>query len=219
MDLTGVILQFAYRLRRHLVSGWSLARWLALLGLGVVVVAAIWSWPNPWPIVIVGGALVAYVAILAWSARLGFVRFRPGLDPQDPFFEITPVPTPGDLERLPVRASGSFSVEGEEQYFVDLDADFQTAATQEHMILARVHPSRFLLLGRWPKFELGWWYIFIQPDMIQAVSLGTLHHGPQARLAVRISYAPEEKTRETAYLTAADPPVLRRIWDDLQTGE
>jgi hypothetical protein len=87
------------------------------------------------------------------------------------------------------------------------------------MILARVYPSRFLLLGRWPKFELGWWYIFILPQMIQSVTMGYLHYGPQARLALRVVYEPGEKARETAYLTAEDPAVLRRIWDTLQTGE
>ncbi len=219
MDLTGVILQFAYRLRRHIVSGWYLSRWLILLGLVAVVGTTIRSWPNPWPIAVVGGLFVVYVVIMTWASRLGFVRFKPDLDPSDPFHQSTPVPVPRYLQRLPVRASGLFSVEGEEEYYVDLDADFQTAATQEHMILARVHPSRFLLLGRWPKFELGWWYIFFLPDMIQSVTMGYLHFGPQARLALRVVYVPGEKTRETAYLTAADPAVLRRIWESLKTGE
>jgi hypothetical protein len=219
LDLTGIILQFAYRLRRHIVSGWYLSRWLTLLGLVVVVATVFRSWPNPWPIAVAVGLFVAYVAILAWASRLGFVRFKPGLAPSDPFHETVPGPAPRVLERLPVRASGRFSVEGEVEYYVDLDADFQTAGTKEHMILARVHPSRFLLVGRWPKFELGWWYIFFLPEMIQSVALGYLHFGPQSRLALKVVYMPDEKTRETAYLTAEDPAVLRRIWDILQIAE
>ena len=124
------------------MSGWYLSRWLTLLGLVAVVATAFRSWPNPWPIVAVGGLFVAYVAVLAWASRLGYLRFTPGLDPSDPFQKTIPAPAPRYLERLPVRASGLFRVEGEEQYYVDLDADFQTAATQEHMVLARVHPSR-----------------------------------------------------------------------------
>jgi hypothetical protein len=219
LDLTGVVLQFGYRLRRHLVSGWYLSRWLTLLGLVVVVVVTFRSWPNPWPIALVGGLFIAYVVIMAWASRLGYIRFKPGLDPDDPFHEIPPVPLPRALEQLPVRASGLFSVEGEDQYYVDLDADFQTAATQEHMVLARVYPSRFLLLGRWPKFELGWWYIFFLPDMIQSATLGYLHFGPQVRVALRVVYEPGEKTLETAYLTADDPAVLSRIWETLRTPE
>jgi hypothetical protein len=217
LDLTGIVLQFAYRLRRHLLSGWYLSRWLTLLGLAAVVVAAVRSWPNPWPIAAVGGLFVVYVAVLAWASRLGYLRFKPGLDPADPFHHVTPVPAPKALEQLPVRASGLFSVEGEDQYYVDLDADFQTAATEEHMVLARVHPSRFLLLGRWPKFELGWWYIFFLPDMIESVTMGYLHFGPQTRVALRVVYLPGEKARETAYLTAEDPAVLRRICETLRT--
>jgi hypothetical protein len=219
LDLTGVVLQFAYRLHRHLVLGWYQARWLTLLGLGALIAATIYWWPNPWPIAVVGGAFLAYVAILAWASHQGFVRFQPDLHLQDTLLETAPAPASSTEKRLPVRASGLFTVEGEEQYYVDLDADFQTVATQEHMILARVYPSRFLLLGRWPKFEWGWWYIFFLPDMIQSVTVGYVHYGPQVRQALRVVYAPDKKNRETVYLTAEDPAVLRRIWDDLQTGE
>ena len=47
----GLILRLAYRLRRHLLGGWSLARWGAFLLVILGVWALFYWWPSPWPAV------------------------------------------------------------------------------------------------------------------------------------------------------------------------
>jgi hypothetical protein len=216
VSASGITLQLAYHLRRHFWLGWSLARWLGLL----LVVAIIWAllpWQAaPWPAAVPAVLFLIYVLVQTWASRQRFVRFKaiPGLD--NPHSD-RPSPQPlGVQEMVPVRASGWFTVEGQDQYYIDLEADYETVGTREHIVLGRVRPSRFLLLGRWPSLELGWWYIFFQPGMIRDMCLGHLHFGARPYLALRVIYAPVEETRQTVYLTFADPMALRRVWDDLR---
>jgi hypothetical protein len=116
---------------------------------------------------------------------------------------------------VPCRASGQFAVEGQEQYYVDIEADFETVGTREHIVLGRLHPSHFLLIGRWPAWEIGWWYIFFQPAIIQELTVGHLACGAQSQLAMRIVHTPDEETQETLYLAFDKASTLRRVWDDL----
>jgi hypothetical protein len=215
VNFIGIVLKFAYRLRRHWWLGWSLSRWWGLLFVITGVAALIKWWPSPWPAAVVAAIYLGYVAGLTWASRQGFVRFEPDSALPSSWQEVQDVPPLRKGEMAPVRASGWCSVEGQEQYFVDLDADFETVGTREHIVLARVHPSRFLLFGRWPSFERGWWYIFFQPTMIRGMTFGRLHFGPHPQLALRVTYAPNEKTRQTVYLASGDISVLRRIWGDI----
>jgi hypothetical protein len=211
----GLILQLAYRLRRHFWLGWSLARWLGFLlavaGLG----ALIRGWPRSWPAMLLGGLLLGYLLFLAWAARRRFVRFEGARGVPSRFQDDPPASPLRKEERVPVRASGWFTVEGMTQYYVDLEAEFETVGTREHIILARLYASRFLLLGNWPEHELGWWYTFFQPAMIQGLSAGRLHFGPQARPALRVVYGHEEEKPQTLYLAFDEASALRRVWDDL----
>lgn len=214
MSLRGTFLRLAYRLRRHLFLSWSLARWF-----GVLLVAggawALWRWwPSYWPGVVLGLLCVAYVVWHVWAQRSRYVYFEP-LPGRAPLREGAPLTPLRKEELVPARASGWFTVEGLDGYFVDLEADFETVGTREHIILARLYRSRFLLLGRWPSYQVGWWYMFFMPDMIRRVRLGHLHIGGEPGLALQIVYAPDEETRHTIYLAFEDPGTLRRVWADL----
>ena len=214
MDLTGIILQLAYRLSRHFWLGWTLARWFGLLILGLGLWALIHWWPNPWPAVAAGVVLLLYSGILVWARRTGYVRYTRLPDEERQFQEQDTPPSLRKEEMVPARVSGWFSVEGQTQYFVDVEADFETVGTREHIVLGRVYPSRFLLLGHWLREELGWWYVFVQPNMIRQVDIGELTAGPQPRQALRIVYTPDTDTEQTVYLHA-DQGSLRRIWQDM----
>ena len=212
MSATGLVLQFAYRLQRHTRFGWPLARWLGLLLLGMAGWALFRWWPFAWQSSLLVGLFVAYLLMLVWAGRSGYVRFA-----EHSVLEGTP----GDLpplrteELVPVRASGWFTVMDEERYFVDVEAGFETVATREHIVMGQIAPSRFLLVGRWPGRDTGWWYIFFQPATIRGVQVGHLTTGLRSRPALRIETAPDADTRRAIYLAFEDRESLRRVWDDL----
>ena len=218
MSLTGLVLQFSYRLQRHIRFGQPLARWLGL----VLLVLAGWSlhrwWPFAWQPALLIGLFLAYVLLLVWAARSGYVRFTPGPSPDGlSGAESAPDPEPPlrPEELVPVRVSGWFTVEGQDQYFVDVEAGIETVETREHIVMACIKPTRFLLLGRWPKRDTGWWYIFFRPSTIQEIHTGHLTFGARSRQGLRIVYAPDAGTVQTLYLGFEDPVALRRVWDDL----
>ena len=216
MSLTGLVLQFSYRLQRHIRFSQPLARWLGLL----LLVLAGWSlyrwWPFAWQSALLTGLFLGYVFVLVWAARSGYVRFQPGpRSAPDTPGALEPVRPLRPEELIPVRVSGWFTVEGQEQYFVDVEAGIETVETREHIVMASIMPTRFLLLGRWPMSDTGWWYIFFKPSTIQEIRTGHLTFGARSRQALRIDYAPDADTVQTIYLAFDDPAALRRVWDDL----
>jgi hypothetical protein len=215
LSAIGVILWLAYRLQRHKWSGWPLSRWLGLL-LVVATVGSFLLWrARPWPALIPAALFLIHVLVLAWAGRQGYIHFRP-ISGRDPLPEdASPAPSLGTQELVPTRASGWFTVAGQERYYVDLQADFETVETREHIVLGRVHPSRFLVVGQWPKQEFGWWYVFFQPAMIRGLHLGHLRHGFRTHQALRVTYAPDQEVQQTVYFTFDDDLALRWVWDDL----
>ncbi len=219
MSLIGLVLQFSYRLQRHIRFSQPLARWLGLL----LLVVAGWSlyrwWPFAWQAALLIGLFLGYVLVLVWAARSGYVQFMPGPDGlsglESTSDALEPVRPLRPEELVPVRVSGWFTVEGQDQYFVDVEAGIETVETREHIVMACIKSSRFLLLGRWPKRDTGWWYIFFRPSTIQEIHPGHLTFGARSRQALRIDYAPDADTRQTIYLAFDDPVALRRVWDDL----
>jgi hypothetical protein len=211
LSLTGVIFQVTYRLRRHFWLGWSLARWFGALLVSAGLAALIRWWWYPWPAIMLGGLFLVCVLILGWAGRRRYVQFKAVSDPRD----LPPVPPLRAEELVPIRASGWFTVEGKVQYYADVEADFETVGTREHIVLGRVHPSRFLALGCWPEWELGWWYIFFQPAMIRKLAVGHLRFGRCPRPALQVVYTPDEKTLQTIYLAVDDSLLLQRLRDDL----
>ena len=214
MSLTGLVLQFSYRLQRHIRFSQPLARWLGLL----LLVLAGWSlyrwWPFAWQAALLIGLFLGYVLVLAWAARSGYVRFQPARTRRKRARRTARPPLRPE-ELVPVRVSGWFTVEGQDQYFVDVEAGIETVETREHIVMACIKPTRFLLLGRWPMRDTGWWYIFFQPSTIQEIHPGHLTFGARSRQALRIVYAPDADTVQTIYLAFDDPVALRRVWDDL----
>ena len=207
----GLIFQAAYRLRRHFWLGWSLARWLGVLILLAGLLALLRRWDRPGYALGLAGLLLVYVCLLLWAERKGYAHFQ-SCETAGPQAAVAPLPPE---ERVPVRASGWFSVEGKRQYYVDLAADLETARTREHIVLGRVQPSRFLLLGSWPEHEVGWWYIFVQPAAIRQVQWGHLYFGAVPRPALQVVYVLEEETQHCVFLTSEREAVLHRVWADL----
>ena len=203
MSLIGVILWLE----------WPLSRWLGFLLVAGAAAALIRYWPQFWLAALLGTLFLGYGVLLTWITRRRHIHFEAAAKPEALFRDGGDVL--GKEELVPVRASGWFTVEGRDQFFMDIEADFETVGTREHIILGRVHPSRFLLLGRWPKHEQGWWYVFFQPDMIREIEVGHLHFGPRPHTAIQVVYALGEESEQAIYLSSDDAGALGRIWDDL----
>jgi hypothetical protein len=215
LSTKGVILKFAYQLRRHLWAELPLSRWLGALLLTTALGSLAIPWLRPWAAVLVGLLYLAYVLVLGWASRQAYIHYEALPDVEALGQNAADEPPLRPEEMVPVRASGWFSVEGKDRYYLDLEADFETVATREHIVLGRVHPSRFLRLGRWAADELGWWYIFFQPAMIREMELGLLYHGAETQQVLRLVYAPDAETEQTIYLWFDDDTALRRVWNDL----
>jgi len=190
-----------------------MGRWLGALLLLTAAGVLIGSRMASWPLAAALGALfLAYATILTWARRRRYVYFAPSEVLLD-----DPPPGAGlDMAGLiPIRASGWFTVEGKRQYYVDLDADYQTVPSREHIVLARVYPSRFLLLGRWLEREIGWWYIFFEPAMVRQTQIGRLHFGARPRPALQLTYSAGVKMQETIQVTFDNLATLKQVWADL----
>jgi hypothetical protein len=216
LNLIGLVLKLTYNLRRHLWGAWSLAHWLGLLIAAGTVAAVFRFWPSFGPALLLGALLVAYVAFLSWAKRMGYVYYRVLSNPDVLLSDANPRRPLRPEELVPVQASGWFTVEGEDQYLVEIEADLKITGMGEWIIMGRVHPSRFLLLGRLPGYELGWWYMFFFPGMVQEMSVGHMHFGRHSRLALRVVHESDEEPRQTIYLTSDEAWVLHLVRDDLQ---
>ncbi len=213
MTLIGFVFKVLYRLQNHHWAGWPFSRWVGLVLVAGGLAALVSRWPRMELALLLGLAWLLYVFLLAWAGRRRFAHFVPLAQGDGPPAED--VPPLGKAERVPIRASGWFSVQGKERHLADIEADYESVGTREHIILGRLRPSRFLGLGRWPAEEIGWWYIFFQPTMIRRLRVGHLCFGARPRLALQVVYAAGEEKQETVHLIFEDAQTLRRVWNDL----
>jgi hypothetical protein len=208
----GVLFRLCYQLRSHRWSGWPLDTWLSLALVLVAGLASLGLVPGRWAtICAMAAAFLVLRAFLLWAKRSHYVLFLAEDVPAAPGPTRPLHPT----DKVALRATGRFEVEGKEHQFSHLQAYFRTFATREHALMAIVPPSRFLLLGAREEQEVGMWYIFFRPRQILALAPGTLCFGPAARPALRVAYQGEEK-QQIVYLSFEDHAERQCVWADLQ---
>lgn len=177
-------LQALYVLRRYHVLGGPAQRWIVILLLLAALLMAVGLLP--------GGPAGGLIGLLLAAALLAgqrlaegrqYVTFRP-----EPASLAAPATTPiSPAEKLAVRATGLFEVEGKAQRFSELPAYYRSFSTREHAIMAVVQPSRRLAgLARWPEGDVGMWYIFVKHDELRQAQPGTLGFGRARRPALRL---------------------------------
>ena len=184
MRLVALLFKGSYQIRRHEWAGVRLDRWMILLLLILAGLFAVGVLPGRLAGVIACSVLLlAMIVVVNLAARRQFVVFnRDGsampqslgarfLDPMD---------------KLPLRATGLFEVEGREERFTDLQATYRSFQTREHSVMAIVPPSRALLVGSWPDEEIGMWYIFFKGAELRRIEPGQLSFGRHTRPAVQI---------------------------------
>jgi hypothetical protein len=205
MSWLGTLLWLGYRLNRHRVGCVPLSM---LAGVGAIL-SGFAAWRGSLSALqAVGASLlcVALVGIGLWARGQGYLRFLPEAMPS-----LCGVSPPLPDERVPVRASGRFEVMHKRCRFVGTQAAFSTLDSGDHVIMAHIPRSRFLLLGQWPSGEVGWWYIFLTPRELESITPGELVFGPRARPALKVCYRPDRRAEQIVYLGFADPMQRNRV--------
>jgi len=158
-------------------------------------------------LIIVICLILVLVTLLA--KRQGFIIFRRQGETSSPgVARLAPD------EKVAVRATGLFEVQGERRYFVEASAGFATMETREHAVMARMLSSRFLVGA--PKDDAGWWYIFFKPHKITGIEVGQIHFGLSARPAIKLGYKANEGRIEPVYLSFDNPLQMQRVSADLR---
>jgi len=222
------LLTLAYQLRQHRVGGWTLDRWAVTLTWGAgVLIGTQWvlrGRPNlpAWHWAVLALLLSAGAGMLVlrgWAARRLYSAFsrQPGLEAP------ASAPMPPE-DKIAVRATGTFEVQGRFGLFAGLEAYWRTYASREHTVLAIQHQTRFLL-GRSRAEDVGMWYMFIPAAAITEVAPGRLHSGSELAPALRVDYRrqppalggkrPPRESNETVYLAFTDDAAREQVWADL----
>lgn len=210
-----VAYRLSYRLRSHHWSGWPLDYWLLLL---IVLLAGVvslrWIPGSPWLVYLLSLLFVVLWLVTFLAKRSQYVIFAPESAKQT----IAVAPALQATEKIELRATGRFEVEGKEQSFTEIVAYYRTFATREHAVMAIVPPSRFLLIGSRPYGQEGMWYIFFQSQNVCGLETGTLSFGMEDRPALRVLCRSEEG-EETVYLSFDDVSARRRVLADLRRDD
>ncbi len=122
-------------------------------------------------------------------------------------------------DKLLLFATGRFEVEGRRDRFTNLMAYYRTFETREHVVMARITPTRYLRLGRTPVDVLGMWYLFITPDYLNQVVAGNMYYGTEPQPALKLNFTrlndKGKRIPMVAYLSFASEADRLRVYADL----
>jgi len=223
--LTALLFYLCYKLEAHYVMQVSLKNWLWLL----VVLPPVLAFLRylSWPIAI----LVSLVGVLSllgtlWARRSRYLVFEPAqMGDGGPDLVSSPAGMPAGTpdamrvdEQVKCWASGSFAVEGKRRVIVNEVAQVSFVRTREHIVMAYVRRTRFLLLAASSKGEVGWWYVFFMPQLVREVQPGYLSCGLKTRPGLRLGYESKEEPGqvEEVYLAFEDARSVQRMLDNLR---
>ncbi len=211
-------LMYISRLRRFLGVSW--AGWLQIIPLLLFLVALILQWPL-WLTLL---WLLLFLAVLIGYAlvrRLGYQRFLP--DDSRKLQSSTTL-MPAD-RRVPLRATGVFSLNDREDYVLQHHAEYWRIPLGKHVFMVQHRAGKFL-------------YQVITPENILAVQPGLLLFGANPQRALALTFlvtwgpeyseykfyyvgtdnAPAPTLKRTVYLTFGDEETLQQVWRSLANG-
>jgi hypothetical protein len=215
-SLSGRYFRLLYNLRHHVWGDLPLSTWMILL---LLVLAALFYFgvlPGGMALAVSMLALIVIVLMSnCWAKRRFYVLFK----------ALDSINEPGSLaafepkDKVLVRATGEFAVEGDSRRFTDLLAYYRTFETREHAIMARKTPTRFLGLGRSRPEMQGMWYIFFRPEHLRTVMPGRLYFGAAPSPALRLNYVRFNKKGKAkaavAYLGFETERSMQQVLADL----
>jgi hypothetical protein len=203
----------AYKMQHHFFFRISLRNWLWALVVIPPAAALVHriGWAQAIALAVLGALLLVAVE---WARRQGYQVFV-----SEDVALPTGVQPPIEVDTVVrCRVAGLFAVGKGKRSMVNEEAVFTFVRSREHILMARLRQTRFLLLSRSQAAESGWWYVFFRPEQVTSVQVGHVLWGFRAHpaLAVRYRCGQRKNQEETIHLTAQDPETLGRIWDDLR---
>jgi hypothetical protein len=159
-----------YWSRQQQLFGLSLRAWFVVLPLVVAFVGLAQDWPLPAVLLLL--ALAPSVLLLnSFAARAGYKRFVPeeGMALDDEFA------APREEHRIPLRATGVFSVHDREDYVLARPAEYWRVPLGQHVFMVQQYPGRFL-------------YQIINPEHVESVQPGYLLSGRRPQKAIALHF-------------------------------
>ncbi|MFQ6014484.1 MAG: hypothetical protein ACE5NP_03465 [Anaerolineae bacterium] len=156
-------------------------------------------------IVLLVGGLIG-LALLLLSRLAKYIIFHP----QE--LSSPSLLSPSSIEeKISMKATGYFEVEGKRRYFADLPALFTTTGLGDHIIVVRVIRRRFPLVSYNQEEEEGLWYIFLDRGSWQQVQTGQSYFGFRGRPGIRFVHTGSKGKRETVYLSFATSAEQKKV--------
>jgi hypothetical protein len=213
--------QLCYKLTYHRLFAISLKHWIWAWVVLPPLVAWIGrlSWPWAISLSVLGAAALAGAERARRQHYILFVPAPPGPHPWPAHPNTPPDEDPLCVDQpLLCWASGLLGVEAKERALAGERASISFVRTREHVVMAQVRRTRFLLLAAVSKADVGYWYAFFHPRHVQAVRLGTLYCGFTKRPGLVLTYADEETGPGIRlYLGFEHAAARQRLLDDLRS--
>ena len=189
MNLTARLFWISYQVNRHHWMGAPLDRWgmVALIILAGLF-AIRWLPGGVAGVAVCGVLLILLLLLRSVASRRFYMVFTAEGEPVQHRVDAARM-DPAD--KLLLRATGRFEVEGKRQDFTELLAYFRSFETREHAIMAICPPASFLGIGTWPEHEIGMWYMFFKHSEIRQILPGELVFGTTHRPALRVKVSRE----------------------------
>jgi hypothetical protein len=207
------LMYLCYKLEHHYLLQISLKNWLWFLVVVPPLLAVFrrMGWLNAAILSALGGLILLGTE---WARRKEYLIFEPARLPGS---RQARAPIEAD-EHVLGRASGPFAVAGKQKYLADEAVRLSYVRSREHILMARLRRTRFLLFARSLRSDVGWWYAFFKPRDVQRVETGYIWCGLRARPGLALSYRTPDEARDeaTVYLAFPDVDTVQRVMADLR---
>jgi hypothetical protein len=207
------LMYLCYRLEHHYLLQISLRNWLWFLVVvpPLLVVFRRIAWLNAAILSALGGLILLGTE---WARRKEYLIFEPARLPGS---HQARAPIEAD-EQVLGWASGPFAVGGKQKYLANEAVRLSYVRSREHILMACLQRTRFLLFARSLNSDVGWWYAFFEPQDVQRVEMGYIWCGLRARPGLVLSYRNPDEGRDeaTVYLAFPDADTVQRVMADLR---